>query len=80
MKKPEFFTAIIKKKFRELKAGNTVFFKKFNGNILLVCDKFSKEISVKEFLETAVPILNNKSNKLYYNPRAARKAEKLYRR
>ena len=79
MEKPHFFTAIIKKKFKELKAGNTVFFTKFNGNILLVCEKFSKELSVREFLDTAVPILDNKKNKLYYNPRAARKAEKLYR-
>jgi len=80
MEKPEFFTAIIKKKFRELRAGNTIFFKKLNGNILLVCDKFSKELSVKEFLDTAVPIIDNRNNKLYYNPRSARKAEKLSRR
>jgi hypothetical protein len=80
MKKPEFFTAIIKKNFKRLKTGQTVFFKKFNGNILLVCDMFEKELSVKEFLDTAVPIIDNKSHKLYYNPRAARKAEKLCRR
>ena len=79
MGKPEFFTAIIKKKFKELKAGNTVFFTRFNGNILLVCEKFSKELSVREFLDTAVPILDNKKNELYYNPKTANFAEKLYR-
>lgn len=80
MKKPIFFTAIIKKKFNQLKSGQTVFFKKTNGKILIVCEKFTKELSVKDFLDKAIPIIDSRSETLYYNPRSAIKAEKLMRR
>mgnify|MGYP005643464909 CR=1 FL=1 len=80
MEKPVFFTAIIKKNLNKLRSGQTIFFKKTNGKILVVCEKFIKELSVKDFLDKAVPIIDNKSERLYYNPRAAKKAEKLMMR
>jgi hypothetical protein len=80
MGKPVFFTAVIKKDLKELRSGHTIFFKKENGKILIVSEKLTKNISVKDFLGFAVPIRDNYNDRLYYNPRAAKKAEKLMRR
>jgi hypothetical protein len=80
MEKPVFFTAIVKENFDILKSGQTVFFKKINDNILIVCEKFTKELPIREFLKKAIPIKDNNGNVFYYNPRSSMKAEKLMRR
>ena len=80
MKKPAFFTAIIKKKIGELKSGQTIFFTVEADRIIMVSETLKKVLSVKDFLELAIPIRDNYNDRLYYNPRTARKAERLMKR